>query len=55
MSFIIFDVIMKLSKIKHKESILKANRKQKTVTYKGVPIWLSADFSEETIGQERVE
>ena len=40
--------IIKLSKIKDKERILKAARGKETVTYKGVPIRLSADFSKET-------
>ena len=38
-------VIIKLPKIKDKERILKAAREKKTVTYKGVSIRLSADFS----------
>ena len=42
-------IIMKLPKIKDKESILKAARGKETVTYKGVPIRLSADFSKETL------
>ena len=33
-----------LSKMKDKERILKAAREKETVTYKGVPIRLSADF-----------
>ena len=40
--------IIKLPKIKDKERILKAARK-KTVTYKGVPIRLSADIPKETL------
>ena len=36
---------MTLSKMKDKERILKAAREKETVTYKGVPIRLSADFS----------
>ena len=36
--------IITLPKIKNKERILKAARKKETVTYKGVPIRLSADF-----------
>ena len=40
------NIIITLSKIKDKERILKAARKQKeTITYKGVPIRLSASFS----------
>ena len=38
-----------LAKIKDKERILKAAREKDTVTYKGVPIRLSADFSKETL------
>ena len=34
--------------MKDKERILKAAREKETVTYKGVPIRLSADFSKET-------
>ena len=45
--------IIKLPKIKHKERILKAARKKETVTYKGVPIRLSADFSKETLQTRR--
>ena len=41
-------IIIKLPKIKDKERILKAARKKETVTYRGVPIRLSADFSKET-------
>ena len=37
--------IIKLSKIKDKERILKESRKKESVTYKRVPIRLSADFS----------
>ena len=42
-------IIIKLSKIKDKERILKATREKETGTYKGVPIRLSADFSKETL------
>ena len=42
-------IIITLSKIKDKERILKAARKKETVTYKGVPIRLSVDFSKETL------
>ena len=41
-------IIIKLPKIKDKERILKAARGKDTVTYKGIPIRLSADFSKET-------
>ena len=39
--------------IKDKERILKAAREKDTVTYKGVPIRLSADFSKETLQARR--
>ena len=41
-------IIITLPKIKEKERILEAVREKDTVTYKGVPIRLSADFSKET-------
>ena len=46
-------IIVKLPKIKDKERILKAARKKKRVTYKGVPIRLSADFSKEMLQARR--
>ena len=45
--------IIALSKIKDKERILKAAREKDTVTYKGVPIRLPADFSKETLQARR--
>ena len=42
-------IIIKLPKIKDKERILKAAREKETVTYKGVPIRLSDDFSKEPL------
>ena len=41
--------LIKLTKIKDKEKILKAAREKKQVTYKGNPIRLLADFSAETL------
>ena len=41
-------IIIKLPKIKDKERILKEAKGKERVTYKGVPIRLSADFSKET-------
>ena len=38
-------IIITLSKIKDKERILRATKEKETVSYKGVPIRLSADFS----------
>ena len=46
-------IIIKLPNIKDKEKILKAAREKETVTYKGVPIMLSADFSKETLQARR--
>ena len=46
-------IIIKLPKIKDKERILKAARGKETVTYKCVPIGLSADFSKETLQVRR--
>ena len=47
-------IIITLAKIKDKERILKAVREKETVTYKGVPIRLSADFSKETLQARKV-
>ena len=41
-------IIIKIPKVKDKERLLKAVREGQLVTYKGVPIRLSADFSTET-------
>ena len=46
-------IIIKLPKIKDKEKFLRAAREKKTVTYKGVPIRLSADFSKESLQARR--
>ena len=46
-------IIIKLPKIKDKERIFKAARENETVTYRGVPIRLSADFSKETLQARR--
>ena len=42
-------IIITLPNIKDKERILTAAREKETVTYKGVPIRLSSDFSKETL------
>ena len=39
-------ILIKLSKIKYKENILKAAREKKQITHKGIPIRLTADLSE---------
>ena len=41
-------IIIKMTKLTDKERILKAARGKERVTYKGMPIRLSADFSRET-------
>ena len=46
-------IIITLPKVKDKKRIFKAAREKKTVTYKGVPIRLSADFSKETLQATR--
>ena len=46
-------IIIKMPKVKEKEKILKGAREKKRVTYKGVPIRLSADFSKETLQARR--
>ena len=46
-------IIIKLPKIKDKKKILKAAREKETVTYKGVLIRLSADFSKQTLQARR--
>ena len=46
-------IIITSPKMKDKERIFKAARKKETVTYKGVPIRLSADFSIETLQAKR--
>ena len=46
-------ITIRLPKIKDKERILKAAREKEIVTYKGVPIRLSADFSKETLQARR--
>ena len=38
-------ILIKLTKIKFKEKLLKAAREKQQITYKGIPIRLSADFS----------
>ena len=46
-------IIITLPKMKEKERILEAAREKDTVTYKGVPIRLLADFSKETLQARR--
>ena len=46
-------IIITLPKITEKERNLKAAREKETVTYKGIPIRLSANFSKETLKVRR--
>ena len=45
-------ILIKLTKTKHKERILKASREEQQATYKGNPICLTADLSAEIAGQK---
>ena len=45
-------IVIKLTKTKHKERILKAAREKQQITYKGNPIRLTADLSAETCRPE---
>ena len=42
-------ILIKLSKIKYKDKILKAPREKQQITYKGIPIRLTADLSAENL------
>ena len=42
-------ILIKLTKTKHKERILKATREKQDVTYKGNPMCLTADLSAENL------
>ena len=46
-------ILIKLTKIKHKEKVLKAAREKQQITYKGIPIRLTADLSAETLQARR--
>ena len=46
-------ILIKLSKIKYKEKILKAAWEKQQITYKGIPIRLTADLSAETLQDRR--
>ena len=44
-----------MPKVKDKERILTAAREKQRVTYQGVPVRLSADFSKKTAGKKGLE
>ena len=46
-------VLIKLTKIKHKEKILKATREKQQITHKGIPIRKTPDFSIESLQARR--
>ena len=46
-------MLIKLSKIKYKEKMLKAAREKQQITYRGIPIRLTADLSAETLQARR--
>ena len=46
-------ILIKLSKIKHKEKMLKAAREKQQITYKGIHIRLTADLSAEILQARR--
>ena len=46
-------IIIKMPKVKDKQRILKAPREKQSVTYRGVPIRLSADLSKATLQGRR--
>ena len=46
-------MVIKLTKIKDKDKILKATREKQQTTYQETPIRLSADFSTETLQARR--
>ena len=47
------NILIKLTKTKHKERILKAAKETQQLTYKGNPICLTADLSAETLQARR--
>ena len=46
-------ILIKLTKTKHKERLLKEAREKQHITYKGNPIRLTADLSAETLQARR--
>ena len=46
-------ILIKLTKIKHKEQILNAAREKQQTTHKGIPIRIPADLSIETLQARR--
>ena len=46
-------ILIKLTKIKHKEQILKAAREKQQITYNGIPIRITVDLSIEILQARR--
>ena len=46
-------MLIKLTKIKHKEQILTAAREKQQITHKEIPIRITADLSMETLQARR--
>ena len=46
-------ILIKLTKIKHKEQILKEAREKQQIIHKGIPIRITADLSIETLQARR--
>ena len=46
-------ILIKLSKIQYKQKILKAAREKQQITYKGIPIRLTAELSAESLQARR--
>ena len=46
-------ILIKITKIKHKEQILKATREKQQITHKGILIRIRADLSVETLQARR--
>ena len=44
-------ILIKLTKIKHKEQMLKTSREKQQIMYKGIPIRITADLSIETFNR----
>ena len=47
------NILVKLTKIEHKEQILKAAREKQQITHQGIPIRIIADLSIETLQARR--
>ena len=47
------NILIKSTKIKHKEQTLKAAREKQKITHKGIPIRITADLSTETLQARR--